>query len=155
MGLAGRFPDRFGSLRTRLALLYSIVLFALAAVMVGGIYLGLSRALSEQPTSHLARFEQLAQEGSTDQASLSVDQQEDRPWLVIFEEEVNRRALERLRAYSFTALAGVFLGLLTGAVVSVLLLLTRRAGWRTAIPFGPPLLTGAVLALALGGVPPV
>ena len=110
VGLAGRFPDRFGSLRTRLALLYSIVLFALAAVMVGGIYLGLSRALSEQPTSHLARFEQLAQEGSADQASLSVDQQEDRPWLVIFEEEVNRRALERLRAYSFTALAGVFLG---------------------------------------------
>ena len=110
VGLAGRFPDRFGSLRTRLALLYSIVLFALAAVMVGGIYLGLSRALSEQPTSHLARFEQLAQEGSTDEASLSVDQQRDRPWLVIFEEEVNRRALERLRAYSFTALASVFLG---------------------------------------------
>jgi leader peptidase (prepilin peptidase) / N-methyltransferase len=46
-------------------------------------------------------------------------------------------------------LAGVFLGLLTGALVSVGLLVTRRAGWRTAIPFGPPLLTGAVLALAL------
>jgi leader peptidase (prepilin peptidase)/N-methyltransferase len=46
-------------------------------------------------------------------------------------------------------LAGVFLGLLAGALVAVLLLVTRRAGWRTAIPFGPPLLTGAVLALAL------
>lgn len=51
-------------------------------------------------------------------------------------------------------MAGVFLGLLTGALVSVVLLLTRRAGWRTAIPFGPPLLAGAVLALALGAVPP-
>ncbi len=51
-------------------------------------------------------------------------------------------------------LAGVFLGLLAGAAVSVLLLLTRRAGWRTAIPFGPPLLAGAVLALAVGAVPP-
>ncbi len=51
-------------------------------------------------------------------------------------------------------MAGVFLGLLTGALVSVLLLATRRAGWRTAIPFGPPLLAGAVLALALGAVPP-
>lgn len=51
-------------------------------------------------------------------------------------------------------LAGVFLGLLTGALVSVALLLTRRAGWRTAVPFGPPLLAGAVLALALGAVPP-
>jgi leader peptidase (prepilin peptidase) / N-methyltransferase len=49
-------------------------------------------------------------------------------------------------------LAGVFLGLLTGALVSLLLLATRRAGWRTALPFGPPLLTGAVLALTLGGV---
>jgi leader peptidase (prepilin peptidase)/N-methyltransferase len=45
---------------------------------------------------------------------------------------------------------GVFLGLLVGAIVSVVLLATRRAGWRTAIPFGPPLLAGAVLALALG-----
>jgi leader peptidase (prepilin peptidase)/N-methyltransferase len=47
-------------------------------------------------------------------------------------------------------LAGVFLGLLTGAAVSVVLLAARRAGWRTALPFGPPLLAGAVLALALG-----
>jgi leader peptidase (prepilin peptidase)/N-methyltransferase len=49
-------------------------------------------------------------------------------------------------------MTGVFLGLLTGALVSILLLATRRAGWRTAIPFGPPLLTGAVLVLALGSV---
>jgi leader peptidase (prepilin peptidase)/N-methyltransferase len=44
-------------------------------------------------------------------------------------------------------LAGVFLGLLTGAAVSLGLLATRRAGWRTALPFGPPLIAGAVLAL--------
>ena len=31
---------------------------------------------------------------------------------------------------------------------------TRRAGWRTALPFGPPLLT-AVLALALAGPAPL
>ena len=48
-------------------------------------------------------------------------------------------------------LAGVFLGLLTGALVSLVLLATRRAAWRTAVPFGPPLLAGAVLALALAG----
>lgn len=51
-------------------------------------------------------------------------------------------------------MAGVFLGLLTGALVSVLLLVTRRATWQTALPFGPPLLAGAVLALATGAVPP-
>jgi leader peptidase (prepilin peptidase)/N-methyltransferase len=43
------------------------------------------------------------------------------------------------------------LGLLTGALTSLVLLATGRAGWRTAIPFGPPLLVGAVLALALAG----
>ena len=48
-------------------------------------------------------------------------------------------------------LTGVFLGLLTGAVVSLALLAARRVGWRTALPFGPPLLVGAVLALALHG----
>ena len=48
-------------------------------------------------------------------------------------------------------LAGVFLGLLTGALVSLVLLATGRAGLRTPMPFGPPLLTGAVLALALAG----
>lgn len=48
-------------------------------------------------------------------------------------------------------LAGVFLGLLTGALVSVGLLVTRRVGWRSAIPFGPPLIAGAVFALALTG----
>ena len=47
-------------------------------------------------------------------------------------------------------LAGVFLGLLTGAAVSLVLLATRRAGWRTRVPFGPPLMAGAVMALALG-----
>jgi len=46
-------------------------------------------------------------------------------------------------------LAGVFLGLLTGALVSLVLVTARRAGWRTALPLGPPLLVGAVLALAL------
>ncbi len=49
-------------------------------------------------------------------------------------------------------LTGVFLGLLTGALVSLVLLATARAGWRTAIPFGPPLLAGAVLVLVLGHV---
>jgi leader peptidase (prepilin peptidase) / N-methyltransferase len=48
-------------------------------------------------------------------------------------------------------LAGVFLGLVAGAAASVTLVATGRAGWRTALPFGPPLLVGAVLALALQG----
>ncbi len=46
---------------------------------------------------------------------------------------------------------GVFLGLLLGAAGSLVLLALRRAGWRSAVPFGPPLLVGAGLALALAG----
>jgi leader peptidase (prepilin peptidase) / N-methyltransferase len=48
-------------------------------------------------------------------------------------------------------MAGVFLGLLAGAAVSLLLVATRRADWRTPVPFGPPLLVGAVLALLVEG----
>ena len=38
-------PSVFGSVRFRLALLYSVLLFGLAAVVVGGLYAGLSREL--------------------------------------------------------------------------------------------------------------
>jgi leader peptidase (prepilin peptidase)/N-methyltransferase len=48
-------------------------------------------------------------------------------------------------------LTGVFLGLVVGALAAVTLLATRRVGWRTALPFGPLLLVGAALALALHG----
>jgi leader peptidase (prepilin peptidase)/N-methyltransferase len=54
-----------------------------------------------------------------------------------------------------TLATGIFLGLLTGALIAAALLVTRRAGWRTALPFGPPLLVGAALALASHGpLPP-
>jgi leader peptidase (prepilin peptidase)/N-methyltransferase len=52
-------------------------------------------------------------------------------------------------------LAGVFVGLLVGSAVSLVLLAARRIGWRTALPFGPPLLLGAVVALAAGGPVPL
>ena len=48
-------------------------------------------------------------------------------------------------------LAGVFLGLLVGSVLALALVASGRAGWRTAVPFAPPLVTGAVLALLLQG----
>ncbi len=48
-------------------------------------------------------------------------------------------------------LTGVFLGLLLGAVGALVLVALRRAGWRSAIPFGPALLSGAAVAFALAG----
>ncbi len=52
-------------------------------------------------------------------------------------------------------LAGVLLGLVTGAAASLVLVAAGRAGWRTALPFGPPLLVGAVLAVAVAGPVPL
>jgi leader peptidase (prepilin peptidase)/N-methyltransferase len=46
--------------------------------------------------------------------------------------------------------AGVLFGLVVGALVALALLVTRRADRRSAIPFGPALIAGGVLALALG-----
>jgi len=44
---------------------------------------------------------------------------------------------------------GVFLGFVVASVAGLALLLTRRAGRKDTIPFGPYLLLGALLALAL------
>jgi len=46
---------------------------------------------------------------------------------------------------------GTFLGFLLGAVVGVGLMLLGRAGRRTALPFGPFMLVGALLGVLLGG----
>jgi leader peptidase (prepilin peptidase)/N-methyltransferase len=48
-------------------------------------------------------------------------------------------------------LVGTFTGFLLGGLVGVALLVTRRAGRRTAIPFGPFMLGGAMLALFFAG----
>ena len=48
-----------------------------------------------------------------------------------------------------TTVTGVVLGLLCGAVLGVAVLMRRRGGWRTPVPFGPALLAGALAALTL------
>jgi leader peptidase (prepilin peptidase)/N-methyltransferase len=48
-------------------------------------------------------------------------------------------------------MAAVFAGLLIGALGSLLLITVGRAGWRTRVAFGPPLLAGAYVALWLAG----
>ncbi|HET8581956.1 MAG TPA: prepilin peptidase [Jatrophihabitans sp.] len=50
---------------------------------------------------------------------------------------------------------GIFAGFLLGALLSLALLATRRATLKTAIPFGPMLLLGALLVLAFDLVPDV
>ncbi|MBC8195994.1 MAG: HAMP domain-containing histidine kinase [Acidimicrobiia bacterium] len=109
-GVASWAPNRLGSIRTRLTLLYSILLFGLAAIVVGGIYLSLSRALSDEPLSRDTRYGDLiaaveSASGVSGDDALPVSDR-----LVAFEGEVNRRALDQLRTYSVTALVALFLG---------------------------------------------
>jgi leader peptidase (prepilin peptidase)/N-methyltransferase len=48
---------------------------------------------------------------------------------------------------------GIFAGFLLGAVVAIVLLATRRASLKTAMAFGPMLITGTLLVLAFDLVP--
>ena len=48
---------------------------------------------------------------------------------------------------------GIFAGFLLGALVSLVLVATRRAGMKTAIAFGPMLIVGALVVLAFDLVP--
>jgi leader peptidase (prepilin peptidase)/N-methyltransferase len=46
-----------------------------------------------------------------------------------------------------TLLIGTFLGFLLGAVAGLTLMVVKRAGRKTAIPFGPWMLAGALVAI--------
>lgn len=105
---AERLPPWMGSIRVRLTVLYSVVLFGLAALVVLGIYTGVSRTLSN---------EQLATSDSFNWVFVLPDGQvvgrndrEAQAFVTQFEAAVNRRALNKLRQYSFTALGLLFVG---------------------------------------------
>lgn len=49
-----------------------------------------------------------------------------------------------------TLWSGIFLAFLIGGLVSLLLLMTKKKGRKDAIPFGPPLILGAWIALVWG-----
>ncbi len=49
-----------------------------------------------------------------------------------------------------TLWSGIFLAFLIGGLVSLLLLITRKKGRKDAIPFGPPLIVGAWIAVVWG-----
>ena len=50
-----------------------------------------------------------------------------------------------------SVLVGTFTGFLVGGLAGGVLLVVRRAGRRTAIPFGPAMLAGALLAMFVAG----
>ena len=104
----GKKTQRLGSIRTRIALLYSVLLFGLVAIVLGVIYLSFSESLSDEKISqqHL-EIEQVDLNKDGSSPFEEIDE------LILFEENVNRNAVEQLRDYIFLALAGLLLISLT------------------------------------------
>ena len=100
--LAARLPGWGRSLRFRMTLLYSSVLFGLAAVLLAALYLGLSLSLRDEPLSREAAVVQVVGgNGEIPEGQTFIDGR-------AFEEKVNQHALESLRRFSFGALAALF-----------------------------------------------
>ena len=96
--------QRLGSIRTRIALLYSVLLFGLAAIILGVIYLSFSESLSDEKISQ--QYLGVEQVDANKDRSSSFEEIDE---LILFEENVNRNAVEELRDYIFLALAGLLL----------------------------------------------
>jgi signal transduction histidine kinase len=105
---AERLPPWMGSIRVRLTVLYSVVLFGLAALVVLGIYAGVSRTLNSQQVSESDSFDAVIV--LSDGQVIGRNDREARAFVEQLESAVNRRALNKLRQYSFTALGLLFVG---------------------------------------------
>lgn len=103
--VALRLPDWMGSIRFRLTVMYSLVLFGLAAILVGGLYLAIAARLDDNPITRTRSglFFEVQPDGT---GTLEPAQTQD---LESFEAEVNRRSLQLLKGYSFSALGLLFL----------------------------------------------
>jgi len=92
----------WSSIRVRLAVFYSSVLFGLAALVVAMLYLGLANTLDDQPIS-----KRVTEVRPVPGGFVLFDGERIDPYLYI-ERQANERALETLRQYSFGALAMLF-----------------------------------------------
>ncbi len=94
-------PNAMRSVRFRLTLLYSVMLFGVASIVVGGIYWGLSRSLDDQISREMA-----IRESGTIAFDVEQDLYEQRRE---FEILVDQRTLETLRTYSIVGLGALFI----------------------------------------------
>lgn len=101
-----RLSRILGSVRFRLALVYSVLLFALGAIVVGGIYWGLARNLAESSLSQSLRLDRPELGGEPAPA----DDRTLRELLEALESQTNDRAMDMMRDFSFYALAALFGG---------------------------------------------
>jgi signal transduction histidine kinase len=116
----------FASVRFRLTAIYSLLLFGLAALVVGGVYTGLARDLDGEPVSRTYQVQIVSPEG------VPIRSETVQAEFQSFEHLVNRSALDQLRSYSFFALGLLFLASLgVGWFVAGRVL--RPIGWITGV----------------------
>jgi signal transduction histidine kinase len=104
------------SFRLRLAALYAVLVFALMALVTGGVYIGLSRALSDET---VARTFNLTRVVRTPNGTVLIPEGQVRGEAEGLEAEVNDHALDELRHWSLIALAvGAVAGVAVGWVAA-------------------------------------
>lgn len=103
--LAERMPSWMGSIRFRLTLIYSLLLFGLAAMVVGGMYLVLANRLGDEPVSRTFVME----EPVVTPQGIALQEERVQAEFKNFERIVNERVLDKLRNVAFLALALLFL----------------------------------------------
>lgn len=108
--VAERLPGWAGSIRFRLMVLYSVLLFGLGAVVVGGIYAGLAQSLDDTDMSRTEEMVQLFRTGADGPVIGIPVEVEVVDQLAFFERAVNQQALDQLRTYAFGALGLLFIG---------------------------------------------
>jgi len=99
-----RLPDWMRSIRIRYAVMYSAVLFGLAALLVGGLYLGLSMKLRSTPVDPQISFPVTVRMPDGQLTQVRVDAYGANE----FRAKINANTLEQLRDFSFVALAVLF-----------------------------------------------
>lgn len=100
------------SFRARLTVLYAALVFGLAALVTGGVYLGLSRSLSSEPVSRTFNLTRVVR---TPQGTVLIPEGQVLAESADLEAAVNDHALDELRRWSLVALgaaavAGVAIG---------------------------------------------
>ena len=93
------------SIRLRLTVLYSVLLFGLAALVVAGVYAALARSLDDEPVSQTINVSQfmVGPNGEVIRQERPV-----RAQVRTLEQVVNDRAIDQLRRYSFFGLGLLF-----------------------------------------------
>jgi len=100
--LAEHLPSWFGSIRFRIAAIYSLLLFGLATLAVGGLYVFYARELNGSSVSGTYVIEHPIAPGVSEQETVRAE-------FTTLEHLVNERALETLRNRAFFALSLLFL----------------------------------------------